>query len=290
MNDIIIASTATSDRLDKVYILLNSIKQTKQPETKITYYLFVSRGSMDYCCTYFKPLVSTDFYIVISNLDTFAPYVHTPARDHIYYAKCLFPSYFQQYSKLLYLDVDMAFVNRGIEDLWNEDISDSYIGACIDPTWNHCSNYSFDKINCKTTTYFNAGMILFNCDKIRAEGKAEKLKDWCLNWNLRELACNCFDQTLLNYILREKVTILDFKYNNSFLSSLVIAKDAYTYYLNALGYEKPEDSLHDAVILHFCGANKPWIGSNNDSNYPYKHLSQVIWNEICEKYEKKEQT
>ena len=123
MNDIIIASTATSDRLDKVYILLNSIKQTKKKKTKITYYLFVSRGSMDYCCTYFKPLVSTDFYIVISNLDTFAPYVHTPARNHIYFAKCLFPNLFIQYDKIIYLDIDMVFVNNGIEDLWNSSMA-----------------------------------------------------------------------------------------------------------------------------------------------------------------------
>lgn len=281
MNEIIIASTTTIDRLDKVYILFNSIKKTKSPETKITYYLFVPCNDIDYCIEYFKPLVSTDFYVVISNLDIFAPYVHTPARNHVYYAKCLFPSFFTQYKKILYLDVDMVFVNKGIEDLWNENISDSYIGACIDPTWQHCSNYVFDKINCKTKTYFNAGMMLLNLERIREEGKAKELRDWCMSWNLRELACNCFDQTLLNYILREKTAIINFKYNNSLLSCLGIAKDAYTYYLNSIGYAKPEDSLKDAVILHFCGANKPWEYHNiKDSDFPYKKEAVEIWSII----------
>lgn len=287
MNEIIIASTTTIDRLDKVYILFNSIKKTKSPETKITYYLFVKNKDINYCIDYFKSTISTDFYVVVSDLDIFASYVNTPispfncVRNHLYYAKCLFPSYFTQYSKLLYLDVDIVFISKGIEDLWNENIEDYYIGACIDPTYHHCSLFNFDLKNTKTKNYFNAGVILFNLDRIRKEGKANELKHWCSHWDLKQLVCFCYDQTLLNYILREKSTIINFKYNNSLLSCLGIAKDAYTYYLNSIGYEKPEDSLKDAVILHFCGANKPWeYHTIKDSDFPYKKEAVEIWSII----------
>lgn len=286
-NKIILASTATKDRFDKVYILLNSIKQTKQPETKIEYWLFVKGEEIDACVKTLAPISSSaDFTIIYQNIDSLASAVHTPARDHIYYAKCLFPVLFKQYTKLLYLDVDMVFYQKGIEDLWNTDITDYYLGACIDPTWQYCPNYRFDVDNTKTKNYFNAGMMLFNLERIREEGKAEELQHWCLHWNLNELACNCFDQTLLNYILRDKVKILDFKYNNSLLSCLGIAKNAYAQYLKEVGYDNPKDSLYDAVILHFCGANKPWHTNVNGSAFPCYLLASSIWDELAEKYRK----
>lgn len=285
MNEIIIASTTTIDRLDKVYILFNSIKKTKNPETKITYYLFVPCNDINYCIEYFKPLVSTDFYVVVSNLDIFAPYVHTPARNHVYYAKCLFPSYFTQYKKILYLDVDMVFVNKGIEALWNEDITDSYVGACIDVAWQYCPVYCQDIPNTKTKNYFNAGMMLLNLERIREEEKAKELRDWCVNWNLNELQCICFDQTLLNYILKDKVKIIDFKYNNTLLASDNACKNTYTNYIKSLEYNNHFESLDDAVILHFAGANKPWANIP-PFNYPYKNEAKRVWGTIYNKYKK----
>ena len=284
-NKIILASTATIDRFDKVYILLNSIKKTKQPETKIEYWLFAKGEEMSYAMKYLQPITDADFTIVFHNINELAPAVHTPARNHIYFAKCLFPNLFIQYDKIIYLDIDMVFINNGIEDLWNTDISDYYIGACIDVAWQYCPVYWQDIPNTKTKNYFNAGMILFNLDRIRKEGKANELQRWCLHWNLEELKCICYDQTLLNYILKDKVKILNFKYNNTLLSSDRACKISYKDYLNTLGYEKATDSLNDAVILHFSGENKPW--SNILScNYVYKERAESIWKTLLEKYKK----
>ena len=145
--------------------------------------------------------------------------------------------------------------------------------------WQYCPVYWQDIPNTKTKNYFNAGMILFNLDKIRKEGKADELQRWCLHWNLNELKCICYDQTLLNYILKDKVKILDFKYNNTFLSSDNTCKDTYSIYLKTLGYEYPFASLDNAILLHFSGANKPWVNLPS-YNYPYKEQAEKLWNTI----------
>ena len=289
MNEMQIVSTTTTDRLDKVYILLNSIKQNKLKTTKIVYNLFVQYDEQyDFrsCTEYFKPLNSEDFSIILENVDVFKDSVKTPYRNHLYYAKCLLSQYFYDLDKILFLDVDLVFIKE-IESLWNQNINDYYLGACIDPTWQFCSNYKHDLANTGTSNYFNAGVILFNLRKIREDKKDEELLNWCLNWDFNTLQCICHDQTLLNYILKNKVKIIDFKYNNSLLATLGVAQIAYAFYLNKLGYTNPLDSIADAVVLHFCGSNKPWEANCiYDMAFPYKKEAVELWSMILRKYSK----
>ena len=293
---ITIVSTTTTDRLDKVYILLNSIKQNKLTETSITYYIFIQftqECTKDYCIEYFSSLLSSDFNIIVIDVDIFKNLVCTPGRNHIYYAKCLFPKYFSDCERLLFLDVDIVIAKNGIEDLWNSDIEDYYVGACTDPTWQYCPEYKFELQNTKTENYFNAGVLLLNNKKIKEDKKDEELAKWCLSWDSNKLKCVCYDQSLLNYLLKDKVKILDFKYNNTLLASLGIAKNAYDFYLNSLGYSNLLDSIKDAVILHFCGSNKPWKASIiQDNVFPYKKEAIEIWSKYTEEslnnYKKRE--
>ena len=286
-----IVSTTTIDRLDKVYVLLNSIKKTKQPETKLTYYLFVRfTKEVDYTAvsSYFEQLQSADFNIQIRNVDCFRDQVNQPYRDHMYYAKCLLASHFD-FDRILFLDIDLVFVRPGIEALWNSDIADYYLGAVVDPTWQYCAAYKHDRLNTKTKNYFNAGVILFNLAKLREDGKDKQLEEWCDRWHYRELAYICYDQTLLNYLLQDKVKLLPFKYNNTLLASLGVAKTAYTYCLNQYGYLDPMDSLDNAVIVHFCGSKKPWDAMAlrcNENEYPYKEEAIEAWNKYYKLYAK----
>ena len=291
MIEIQIASTTTTDRLDKVYILFNSIKQNKLDTTKIVYNLFVQYDEQyDFkrCTEYFESLISDNFSVVLENVDVFKDSVKTPYRNHLYYAKCLFPQYFFDLDKILFLDVDLVFI-KGIESLWDTDITDYYAGACIDPTWQFCPEYKHDLINTGTSAYFNAGVILFNLKKMREDKKDEELQKWCLNWDFNSLQCNCHDQTLLNYVLKDKIKLLPFKYNNSILASLGVAKNAYSDYLKSIGYDLPLNSIYDAVILHFCGSNKPWdinALQSYEHIYPYQRLASQIWKQINEQYKK----
>lgn len=291
---ITIGSTATLDRLDKVYVLLNSIKANKQPSTIIDYTLFlkVSRKNDWDLCTpeqlygYFAPLQSDTFHLHIENIDCFKYMVNTPYRDHMYFAKCLFPSFFPT-DRVLFLDVDIVMMRPGIEELWESDIDGYYVGVVVDPTWQYCQAYKHDKLNTGTDNYFNAGVILFNNSYIRDSGMSAKLAHWCLNWNYRELQYICYDQTLLNYLFKDRVKLLNFKYNNTLLASLGIAMDAYDHAISTFGYLDPMDSLQHAVFVHFCGSKKPWDPlalKQPESEYPYKDEAVRLWSSLYNKY------
>ena len=289
-NTIYIASTATSDRIDKVGVLLNSIKKNKKEDTKIVYYLFVPEVSVEYFTEYLSRLNSDSFHIWVKDVDGFFKNKVDPRgtiRNHLYYAKCLFPQVFADLDKILFLDVDMVSVGPGIEDLWNEPVEDYWVGACLDPTWQYCAYFRHDIVNTGTDHYFNAGMMLMNLKQLRVDGKDAELAYWCLNWDSNKLLCHCFDQTLLNYLLKDKVKLLNTKYNNSVLASLGIAKASYTRYMKEQGYDNPLDSLKDAVLVHFCGSKKPWVFSalQCDTNeYPYKEEAVKLWKELDAKY------
>lgn len=291
MNEIVIASTATTDRLDKVYILLNSIKQNKMVDTKVIYHLFIQFNNQyngEYCKNYFDALCSSDFNIILQDTTIFKNSIVTDGKPYIYFIRCLFPTFFPNLNRLMYLDVDAVFVKQGLEDFWNIDINDYYVGAVIDPTWQYCPDYKEDPINTGTKNYFNDGIMLMNLAKMREDGKDVEFKHWCLYWDESKLKRVCIDQTLVNYLLKDKVKLIPSKYNNSVLASLGVAKEWYDYCAKQEGYENGLDSILDAVVYHFCGANKPWGDSLKigKKDYPYKLIALPIWTELYEKYKK----
>ena len=291
MNEMNIASTATTDRLDKVYVLLNSLKQNKRKDTRINYHLFLQfteKYDKKYCNEYFASLYDTDFTLVLEDTAVFKKDIVTPGHSYVYYIRYLFPSYFNDLDKILYLDVDAVVVRNGIEDFWNTDVTDYYVGAVLDPTWQYCYEYRTQVAICGIKNYFNDGIILMNLSKIREDKKDIELKKWCLSWDETKAPRICYAQTLGNYVLKDKVKLISSKYNNSVMASLPVAVDWYNVCAMKEGYMKAIDSILDAVILHFCGANKPWGNSINkkESEYPYKEIAVPIWNDLYKKYKK----
>jgi len=289
---ITIATTATLDRKENVYILLNSIRENKRMDTQITFYLFAPKTEIPEFQRYMTGIPSEMFKVTIMDVDWFADKVDTRGtiRNHLYYARCLFPQVFLTTDKLLYMDIDMACIGPGIEELWNEDIEGCWVGACIDPTWQYCPYFSHDPINCGTDHYFNNGMMLMNLKQIREDGKDKEFAEWCMHWDKTKLVCHCFDQTLCNYLLKDKVRLLNTRYNNSLLASLGVAEDAYALYMEEQGYDEPLDSLREAVFLHFCGSKKPWDSEAlacDKNEYPYKDEAVDLWRQIRERFGKK---
>ena len=280
-----IATAATYDRADQIGILLNSLKWHKKGDTKIVFYLYVPQAEISRFEQYLSRLVSPDLVIEMRNVDLFSNRIDVKGtiRNHIYYARLLFLNDFLELDQLLYMDVDMVCIGEGIEDLWCTDVEGYWLGACIDPTWQYCPYFHHDIENTKTDHYFNNGMMLMNLKQMRIDHKDEEMADWCFYWDKTRLICHCYDQTLMNYLLKDKVKLLNTKYNNSLLASLGIAKEAYTRYMKEQGYDNPLDSLKDAVLVHFCGSKKPWdakaLACGMD-DYPYKVEAAKLWKEI----------
>lgn len=294
--EIHIGYTISVDRLDKLYLLLNSIKQNKRPDTVIFNHIFILYTEIcnsEFCYGYFKDLCKdTDFNICYHDINVYRNQINPPTGNLIYYLRYLFPKIFRWLDRILYVDVDVACVGPGIEDFWCLPIEDFYVGAVLDPTWQYCQSYQFELQNTGTSHYFNDGIILMNLKLMREDGIDGTFRDWLLQWDHSKLRTVCYAQTLANYVLKDKVKLINVKYNNSLLASLGVAKDKYTYQFNEYGYIDPLDSIKDAVFLHFCGMNKPWnVGAAKaDLNqYPYRDEAINIWNDISRRYGRTEQ-
>lgn len=276
-----VVSVNDKNGLDRVYMLLNSLKKTKQDDTVVNYYLFVEDVD-DEVKQYFKDLISADFRIQIEDTSWFKERINSPYRTYLYYVRCLFPSYFTWLDKILYLDTDIVFLQNGVEQLWETNVDNYSLGAVSDITVNYFKPLAkIEKDPTKTKDYFNSGVLLMNLKRIREANKHKQLQKWMLKWNLKELKPSTMDQTLLNYIFREdEVNYLDYKYNDY---SLVITKTVYSVFKQKLNkYSEPIQSVKDAIILHFLGELKPWRKDFNNvkhiSSYP-KQLEEV-WKEI----------
>jgi lipopolysaccharide biosynthesis glycosyltransferase len=135
--------------------------------------------------------------------------------------------------RVLYLDIDMI-VNKDISDLYELDFEDNYIAAC-----------GFSP-NCERGDEFNAGMILFNMDKMRRDISFETYVALA-----QKLDGNFYqDQGLLNAQFGENGT----KYLPKQMYNFTCA--FYRKYKKEL---EPDFRLEDAVIIHFPGPGiRPW--------------------------------
>ena len=281
--------------LDRVYVLLNSVKKTKLPDTTIHYRLIIE-GVDDSIKQYFSDLQSEDFKIEYFDTEWFKQRINVPTEglycSSNYYTmvRCLCPSYFKQLDKVLYLDTDIVLLQRGIEELWETDITDYYMAGCEDIIVTRFERLQCQRVNSKNrTSYINGGVILFNFKLIREAGLDVVLAKWCQNWNYEQLKPYYLDQTLLNYICRDKIKYVDYKFNDiSLVTSVVVYKLQQQYLKQKYGYPYPVNSINDAVILHFLGDGKPWR-EVNQRVYPYYPVAKQVWKAIQKELKKNEE-
>lgn len=109
----------------------------------------------------------------------------------------------------------------------------------------------FEKLMVPAAThhYFNAGVILFDCDRIRGSGD---LADQMVNMTAAS-KYELLDQDYLNFIFREKVLFVDPGWN-CFWGRINRARRL----MKNFSYPKVAMKLNDVRIIHFPGARKPW--------------------------------
>lgn len=180
---------------------------------------------------------------------------HTLSIEHITkptYYRLLIPDILQNENKCLYLDVDIL-VCDDLWELYNLDISqaDLIAGLGID------IYYSEEKIKKladylqidSAKNYFNAGVLVMNLKKMRAEKMVETF-----------LACSekgwvCQDQDVLNICCYGRIKIFPMKYN-----VYSIAYGCGAEILKKRFSEKEiEEGLRNPFIIHYAmGQTKPW--------------------------------
>jgi len=156
----------------------------------------------------------------------------------IYY-RAFIPRLFPQYKKAIYLDSDIA-INGDISEFYNIDLDGNYIIAVTEPTVQIVPafrEYVEKFIGVGTSDkYFNSGVIVLNCDKLRKINFQEKFFNILKKVQLDVAP----DQDVLNYLCRGKV---------------VYAPRVW----NANPNTEKDLPIKDIKLLHYNLATKPWI-------------------------------
>lgn len=193
---------------------------------------------------------------------------HLKANAHISvetYYRFLIQDAMPDYHKVLYIDCDLI-INDDISKLYNTDIEDYMLAAVRDPDFlgqiNGATPETIEYIQTdfkmkNPFDYFQAGVLLFNEDKMRA---AHSLDEW-LTFASTPYRYN--DQDVLNLYCEGHVKFLDMKWNmivdcNHERVSKIIShapqdiQDAYT-----KAHARPS-------IIHYAGFMKPWHSPTED--------------------------
>lgn len=153
--------------------------------------------------------------------------------------------------KALYLDADIV-VKRKIEELYNTDISKTFVAAVNNPGIHH-----HDDLGMKySSKYFNSGVLLINL----AYWRKYKIKEKIVDFVGRAPGVIQFpDQDGLNAVIDGTWLELHPKYNMH--TVLLFEKCGPNSQIT--------EAINDPVIVHYTGSSKPW---HLGDTHPYKHL------------------
>lgn len=162
------------------------------------------------------------------------------------FAKFEIPTLIQE-DKILYLDSDLVIL-RDLKDLWDR-FDDKYsVMAVANPQYPKWKDHEAIGLipNQKS---FNAGVIYFNCKKIRELNKVEELYSFTNNSHNR---IKLHDESAFNFVFQNdwlelpayfNATTLYFRRNDKILG---------------LTKQASMDLRNKLTIVHFTGVDKPW--------------------------------
>ncbi len=203
------------------------------------------------------------------------------------YLRFAIPDLLRNYSKVLYLDCDLV-VNRDVAELFDVDLGDNYAAAVRDvgmAAWNNRlgekgdeqRRYNREVLGLDNIfDYFNAGVMVFNLDKMKGLITTEKLFD------IATQRSYCWqDQDVLNKVCNGKVLLLPNKWNYSPRSNVdvtLIDEFGAPKYI----FDEYAAANKDPYIVHFAGRVQPMFVRNvacSDIFWKYARNS-VFYEEI----------
>ena len=179
--------------------------------------------------------------------------------------RLMLPEMLPNLNKIIYLDADL-FVNIDIKDFWNIDITNYYFAGVPDyNTLQHtCNPYPVMNGEVKRENYINCGSVILNLENIRSLGN---FKDNCIDYLMNNPSSGLLDQDAFNVICKEKVLILDEKWN---------------LFVTFARSQNIQDLRE--CIYHFAGTSMIlYSGCSVDLEY-FKTVCKTPWNDSMENY------
>lgn len=182
--------------------------------------------------------VKIEFIDVKEQLDTIGK--NLPLRD--YYSKTTYfrmfiADMFPEYKKAIYIDSDTVVVSD-ISKLYDVELGNNYVGACHEQAMVQTEvygNYVERVMEISRNEYFNAGVLLINCEAFRSANVVQQFIYLLGVYNFVVTQ----DEDYLNVICQGKVKWLDQGWNAEVYGTMPIAES-------------------EIKILHYIMVSKPW--------------------------------
>ncbi|MBQ8408775.1 MAG: 1-acyl-sn-glycerol-3-phosphate acyltransferase [Clostridia bacterium] len=213
-------------------------------------------------------LANENFDISFDNVSEYLEAIsrELPIRD--YYSKTTYyrlfiAKMFPEYKKAIYIDSDTV-VQGDISELYNIEIGDAYLGACHEQAMvqvDEYGTYAERVVGVSRYSFFNAGMILINCDQFR---RYSVLENFLRHLNVYNFVVTQ-DEDYLNLICKDRVYWLDQRWNTEIFGEIPYP-------------------IEEAKILHYIMVNKPWHYADcrhGDIFWRYAEYTSVF-EELCE--------
>lgn len=178
------------------------------------------------------------FENVMSYLETVSEKL--PIRD--YYSKTTYyrmfiAEMFPEYDKAIYIDSDTVVLGD-IAELYHHDLLDKYVGAAHEQVMIQVDTYGRyveEVMGIDRHNYFNAGLMLINCDQFRRNNILEKFVELLGVYTFVVTQ----DEDYLNLLCHNKVCFIEQQWN--------------TEVFGEVAYDESEVKL-----LHYIMTSKPW--------------------------------
>ena len=163
-----------------------------------------------------------------------------PLRD--YYSKTTYyrlfiAEMFSDLDKAIYIDSDTV-VSGDISELYLTEIGDAYLGACHEQAMvqtDEYGTYAERVVGVNRHNFFNAGVLLINCEQFRMHFVLDKFIRLLRFYNFVVTQ----DEDYLNFICKDHVFWLDQRWNTEMFGEISYP-------------------IEEAKILHYIMVSKPW--------------------------------
>ena len=186
-------------------------------------------------------------------------------RNHISintYYRLVIHNLLRHIDKVIYIDSDTV-VFGNIAELWQEDINDYTVGACLDEGGLLQSR----RLTLgDTNDYFNAGIMVFNIKKLN-EDYNDVFKEYMENYYIYNDRIVLQDQDILNLTFKDNAKIIPLRWN--------VNSRIFTFNELDRKYNKQDElnAISNCGIIHFTDVRKPW---KKNCNHPLKDLYWAI--------------
>lgn len=262
MNSTVIPIVLASDEnyAPYMYVTILSILKNKKDSTLYDIYILIDKSFSQHTLKKFSRLekkYNIQFNYIemgskFSSIEMRIKHITTPT-----YYRLSMPELLKKYNKAIYLDTDVI-VLKDLSEYFNININDYYIAGVRAAAYqlSNTNKEYYNSIGLKNiSNYINAGVTLWNLDKIRTtKGKQEEL------YELAKKELKSQDQDVINIAFKDQIKILSPKYNlmTKYPDLAEKSDKIYKKYSEIWNKKQIDEAVDAPVIIHYANPEKPW--------------------------------